>query len=357
VDEGVLSIMKIICVVGARPNFPKIAPIMKQLNKVDDCQVKLVHTGQHYDYEMSQSFFEDLDIPCPDFFLNVGSGEHVDQIANTMLLFEKVVKREIPDFILVVGDVNGTLSCALVANKMGIKLIHVEAGLRSFDRGMPEEVNRILVDSISDYLFCTEKSAINNLKDEKAHGEKYLVGNVMIDTLVDNLHRLKNVHGDYGIVTLHRPSNVENKQRLTDVLIKLNSIASSHKLIWPVHPRTKKCIEKFSLHQYTNYIDMVDPMTYLNFMSHVNSSKFVITDSGGIQEETSYLNIPCLTIRENTERPVTIICGTNYLVQDLSHLQGMVSSIIKGSRKHTTNLDWDGKTASRIVNILRNNHA
>lgn len=349
--------MKIICVVGARPNFPKIAPIMKQLNKVDDCQVKLVHTGQHYDYEMSQSFFEDLDIPCPDFFLNVGSGEHVDQIANTMLLFEKVIKRDIPDFILVVGDVNATLSCALVANKMGIKLVHVEAGLRSFDRDMPEEINRVLVDSISDYLFCTEQSAIDNLIDERAHGKTYLVGNVMIDTLVDNLHRLKNVDGEYGVVTLHRPSNVENKHRLTDILIELNNIASSHKLIWPVHPRTKKCIEKFSLHQYTNYIDMVDPMTYLNFMSHVNSSKFVITDSGGIQEETSYLNIPCLTIRENTERPITLSYGTNYLVQDMSRLQIMVNHIISGDRKHTINLGWDGNSAKKIVNILRSENA
>jgi len=378
---------KIVSVVGARPNFMKIAPIIEQLkikNKNLKAELKhvLVHTGQHYDEEMSKSFFEDLNLPKPDINLGVGSASHAVQTAKIMIEFEKVCLRERPDLIIVVGDVNSTIACALVASKLGIKIAHIEAGLRSFDRAMPEEINRVLTDAISDYLFTTCEDANENLRKEGIPEEKiYFVGNVMIDTLLRYKERAKKskileklgLNKDlqvrsYALLTLHRPSNVDNRETFINILKALKDVSEKIPIIFPAHPRTQRQIKSFGLEKYFNFvniesnscvniensINLLDPLSYLDFLNLMANAKFVLTDSGGIQEETTILNIPCLTLRENTERPVTLKEGTNTIVG--SNPEKIISKsmdILNGKKKigRIPKL-WDGKAAERIINIL-----
>jgi len=366
--------IKILSVVGARPNFMKLAPISRaiqehnrkenhpQLNSV------IVHTGQHYDREMSKLFFDDLAIPKPDYDLGVGSSSHARQTAEIMLRIEPVLEKEKPDYLVVVGDVNSTIAAALVAKKMGIQIIHVEAGLRSRDRSMPEEINRILTDAISDMLFITEKSARINLRTEGTEEEKiYFVGNVMVDTLMQ--HRLKADQSDilqrlgiekisgkserYALLTLHRPSNVDVPEKLKDILNAISDVSKNIKVIFPVHPRTADRINKMNI--FTNQNIMVTgPQGYLDFLKLMSNADLVLTDSGGIQEETTVLGIPCLTLRENTERPVTIDEGTNRLVGvNRTRIISEVEEIlISGIRSHNIPELWDGRAALRIVELI-----
>jgi UDP-N-acetylglucosamine 2-epimerase (non-hydrolysing) len=360
--------IKIICVCGVRPNFMKIAPIIQALNAHGGFETLLVHTGQHYDEKMSKLFFDELQIPKPDINLEVGSGSHTVQTAETMKRFEPVVQDFQPDYILVVGDVNSTIACGLVAVKMGVKLIHVEAGLRSFDRGMPEEINRVLTDSISDLLFVTEQSGVDNLKNEGVHSNKvHLVGNVMIDTLLANrekarasdiLNQLELEKKTYAVITLHRPSNVENTDNLKVILDAFTTIQQELKLIFPMHPRTRNNIERLGFSEQISAMDnllLIEPVGYLDFLCLMNHAALVMTDSGGIQEETTILQVPCMTLRENTERPVTITEGTNRLVPIttngiLKHYQ----SIRDGSSEQNGKIPhlWDGHAAKRITEIL-----
>lgn len=343
--------MKILHVVGARPNFMKIAPIMKEMARYPDCfEQILVHTGQHYDNKMSQVFFDDLDIPQPDVYLNVGSGSHAEQTARIMLAFEPVLLKYQPDWILVVGDVNSTLACALVAAKLCIPVAHVEAGLRSFNRAMPEEVNRILTDQIADLLFTTEKSANENLAHEGIPGRKiHFVGNTMIDTL------LQYKKPSYALLTLHRPSNVDVPGILGGILCALTEIQAVMPIIFPAHPRTMKRIQEFGfgdrLAAMPN-LRVIEPLGYLEFLNLMVNARLVLTDSGGIQEETTALGVPCLTLREETERPITVAQGTNVVVgHDPQRIIASTMAILDNS-KHTPKL-WDGHAAERIVSILK----
>lgn len=354
--------MKIISVVGTRPNFVKIASFIKETSKYKDIQNILVHTGQHYDEKMSNSFFRDLSIPQPDINLGIGSGSHAEQTAKIMVEFEKVLLKESPDLVVVVGDVNSTLACALTASKLNIKVAHIEAGLRSFDRSMPEEINRILVDQISDYLFITERDAEKNLLNENINPNKiFFVGNLMIDTLLMHKEKASNlkpiIKENYVVLTLHRPSNVDSKESLKNILEIISEIQSKIKILWPIHPRTKQKIESFNFNiKGMKNLTIVEPLGYLEFMNAVINSKFVLTDSGGIQEETTVLNIPCITLRENTERPITIEKGTNYLTGiNKDVILNTVNEILKGNKKKYQGIElWDGKAASRIVSILKN---
>lgn len=322
--------MKIISVVGARPNFMKVAPIYRILNLRQKLNKKIehliCHTGQHYDEKMSHVFFEELELPKPHFYLGVGSCSHTEQTAKIMLEFEKVLLTEKPELIIVVGDVNSTIACSLTAVKLGIKVAHVEAGLRSFDRNMPEEINRILTDSISDYLFISERSGLENLMNEGIkNGKLHFVGNVMIDSLIYYLPKtsakLINKYNispkDYLLVTMHRPSNVDFKHKLSELIEMLNGLAQKRKIIFPVHPRTKKNIKKFELDKnVSKKINFTDPIGYIDFISLIKYAEVILTDSGGIQEESTYLGVQCVTIRKSTERPVTVTVGTNHLVGD-----------------------------------------
>jgi len=379
--------MKIILVVGARPNFMKIAPIIDALQRHNQTSKQpirylLVHTGQHYDKKMSELFFDELEIPKPDIDLGVGSGSHAEQTAEIIKRFEKVCVEEKPSHVLVVGDVNSTIACALVASKMNIKVIHVEAGLRSFDRSMPEEINRVLTDAISDYLFITETSAEENLLKEGVAKEKiFFTGNVMIDTLLKHrqkaeqspiLGRLglrngKSICAPYCVLTLHRPSNVDNEQIFRNILEALIEISKQAPIIFPVHPRTISRIKEFRLggHFIQNpdlinrgpAIYCIEPLGYLDFLSLTSHARLVLTDSGGIQEETTVLGVPCVTIRENTERPVTVTDGTNHLVGTTkSEIVGTAVSMLsndshEAGKKRVPPL-WDGRAAQRIVEIL-----
>jgi len=349
--------MKIINVVGARPNFMKIAPLIKEMDKYGD-KIKyiLLHTGQHYDKKMSDIFFKELEIQEPDINLGVNKGSQTEQIANIMVKFEEVCLKEKPDLIIVVGDVNSTLACGLVASRLGIKLAHVEAGLRSFDRAMPEEINRIIVDHLSDYLFITEQSGYYNLiKDGVEKNKIYFVGNLMIDTLIQCLNKKTNIlkkiklePKKYCVVTLHRPANVDDRKKLESIIKILKNF--NKQVVWPIHPRTKKNIEKFNLGGWLKNFIILEPLGYLDFISLVSDSRFVFTDSGGIQEETTYLKIPCLTMRKNTERPVTISEGTNVLVNSEKEIVETLKFLNK--KKSSIPKYWDGKSAKRIVNIL-----
>lgn len=356
--------MKIISVVGTRPNFVKIASLVKEFSKHPDITNILVHTGQHYDEKMSDSFFRELEIPEPDINLGIGSGSHAEQTGRIMIEFEKVLLNEKPDLVLVVGDVNSTLACALTSVKLGIKVAHIEAGLRSFDREMPEEINRILTDQISDYLFTTEKDAEKNLLNEGiAKSKIFFVGNLMIDTLLIHKERASNLKkpdsNDYAILTLHRPSNVDDKETLSNILEIIREIQSQIKIIWPMHPRTRNNLERFNLKEKLKEMKNVsisDPLTYLEFMNAVMNSKFVLTDSGGIQEETTVLNIPCITLRDNTERPVTIEQGTNYLAgSNKNSILEIIQKVLNGKAKQYRGIEsWDGKAAGRIVSAIKN---
>jgi UDP-N-acetylglucosamine 2-epimerase (non-hydrolysing) len=360
--------IKIICVCGARPNFMKIAPLMKAFDQSGKFQTLLVHTGQHYDENMSRLFFDDLGIPKPDINLEVGSASHAVQTAEIMRRFEPVVLDFKPDYVLVVGDVNSTIACGLVAVKLGVKLIHVEAGLRSFDRTMPEEINRLLTDSICDLLFVTEQAGLDNLAKEGIDSNKvHFVGNVMIDTLMANrerskksdiLSRLGLVEKGYVAITLHRPSNVDDLDKFTEIIAAFEEIQKDLKLVFPIHPRTRNNIRHSNLEKrieaMANLI-LLEPIGYVDFLHLMSNAALVMTDSGGIQEETTILQIPCMTLRENTERPVTVTEGTNRLVhietEDiLKHYNEIKAHNFEA--KGRIPKFWDGKAAERIVAIL-----
>ena len=367
---------QILCVVGARPNFMKIAPIMRALNNPDlGLSACLLHTGQHYDEAMKKSFFDQLQIPEPDIDLGVGSGSHAVQTAEIMKRFEPVLEEVKPKAILVVGDVNSTIACALVAVKKNIPVIHVEAGLRSGDRAMPEEINRVLTDQISDLLFTTEITAGPNLANEGIDAERiHFAGNVMIDTLLFNLDRsvsieqtldalscsenspFPDISKGYALMTLHRPSNVDDPVVLEKLLTVLGQVSAELPLIFPVHPRTKNKITEAGLEPLINNANIycLPPLGYLEMLGAMKDARMVLTDSGGIQEETTALGIPCITLRENTERPITVAEGTNTIVgSDSEKIVACVSSILESGGKSGMVPDlWDGKAAERIARTV-----
>ena len=437
--------MKIISVVGARPNFMKVAPIHKAFKKVSNLDSNILHlichTGQHYDEKMSKVFFDDLELPKPDFYLGVGSGSHAEQTANVMIQFEKILIDEKPDMVLVVGDVNSTIACSLTAKKLHIKVVHVEAGLRSFDMEMPEEINRVLTDRISDFLFVTEESGLINLKNEGVPEDKiFFVGNVMIDSLIhyqpkvdasnilhdlnlpssvrasarlaktksrQEAHRELNTeisinssvrvstrlaetqsneevnqssvrvsarlaktksrqeaHRElnneisiqgYVLVTLHRPSNVDTKESLEKLVNFLNRLGEERKVVFPIHPRTKSNLEKFELLKNLNQsVIITDPIGYIDFQALIKNAELIVTDSGGIQEESTYLGVQCITLRTSTERPITVDIGTNQLIGiDLSKAEAACLNVLKGNKKIGKIPPlWDGESSNRIVDIL-----
>lgn len=356
--------MKIIHVVGARPNFMKVAPVMAALDELPGVEQVLVHTGQHYDANMSEVFFNELGIPHPDINLGVGSGSHAVQTAAVMEAFEGVVLEQGPDWVLVYGDINSCLAAALVCAKLQIRIAHVEAGLRSFDRTMPEEINRIVTDQLADLLLTPSADGDENLRVEGIPAEKVgLVGNVMIDTLVRLLPKAKArtvvddlglQPGAYGLVTLHRPSNVDDPDLLPRMVEALVDISRDVPLVFPVHPRTRQRLEAAGLHANEGRMKMVDPLGYLDFLALQLHAKLILTDSGGIQEESTYLGVPCLTLRENTERPVTVTTGTNILVgQDMARLRREVDTILAGTAKEGQIPPfWDGRAGQRIAEVL-----
>lgn len=358
--------MKILIVAGARPNFMKIAPIIKQINNSQAVDYKLVHTGQHFDKNMSDTFFKDLGIPSPDINLNISWWSVSSQIWKIMIAFDEVILAEKPDYILVVWDVNSTVACAIVAKQNGIKIIHVEAGLRSFDNTMPEEINRILTDRISDLLFVTEQSWIKNLKNEWITKWVHLVWNVMIDSLVNNLDKIKKQEtykkynleeNNYWLITIHRPSNVDSKEKLVNILAFFNKISNSIKLIIPLHPRTRKNIELFGLMDMINTnknIIIIEPVWYLDFINLLSNSKFILSDSGWVQEESTFLWVPCLTMRKNTERPVTCEKWTSTLVgNDFDFIEEKIWEILDWKYKEWSVPEmWDGNSSMRILKLL-----
>jgi len=360
--------LKVINVVGARPNFMKVAPIVAAMKKRLETFLPLVvHTGQHYDAAMSDSFFRDLDLPQPDTHLGVGSGSHAAQTAAVMERFEPVVLHEKPDWVLVVGDVNSTIACALVCVKLGIKVAHVEAGLRSRDRTMPEEINRLLTDQIADLLFTPSRDADENLIAEGIPKERIcFVGNVMIDSLQRNLavaralptHEQLGIDGDYALLTLHRPSNVDMRDSFDRILTALEVIAEKLPIVFPVHPRTRKTITELGLSERVDAIKnlrMTEPLGYLDFLNLSSRARLVLTDSGGIQEETTALGIPCLTLRENTERPITVEMGTNVIVgTDTRKIIAAAKASLNSSAKKPLEQPplWDGHTSERILDAL-----
>jgi UDP-N-acetylglucosamine 2-epimerase (non-hydrolysing) len=358
-------LITIISVVGARPNFMKIAPLVRVFKRYEHVRHMIVHTGQHYDAAMSDVFFQDLEIPTPDIFLGVGSGTHAEQTAKVMVAFERVVNDLKPDAVIVVGDVNSTLACSLVCAKMSVPVAHVEAGLRSFDRAMPEEINRLVTDAIADWLFVSEPSGVSNLKREGTSEEKiFYVGNVMIDTLVHTLSHtgapaILSALGieprGYVLATLHRPSNVDTRERLELLIALLCRIAEKTTIVFPMHPRTRKMIESLGLaSSIPSRCIVTEPQGYKDFMTLLAQAVCVVTDSGGIQEETTYLGIPCITLRANTERPVTVEQGTNILMGDrYEDVPEAVESILNGRGKQgTVPALWDGFAAERIAEIL-----
>jgi UDP-N-acetylglucosamine 2-epimerase (non-hydrolysing) len=361
--------LKVINVVGARPNFMKVAPIVAAMKRrAERFHPLVVHTGQHYDAAMSDSFFRDLELPEPDVHLGVGSASHAAQTAAVMERFEPVVLQEKPDWVLVVGDVNSTLACALVCVKLGIKVAHVEAGLRSRDRTMPEEINRLLTDQIADLLLTPSPDADENLRAEGIPPERIrFVGNVMIDSLLQNLERARasRVRADlgvdgsaYGVLTLHRPSNVDRPETFGRILSALETITQTLPVIFPVHPRTRKTIAELGLSERVaamKNLRLIDPLGYLDFLSLYSSARLVLTDSGGIQEETTVLGIPCLTLRENTERPITVELGTNVVVgTDTARIIAAATAAMNGSAKPTARQPplWDGHASERILDAL-----
>ena len=358
--------LRVMSIVGARPNFMKVAPIVAQLNARHGAfESLLVHTGQHYDQKLSQVFFDELGIPAPDVNLNVGSGSHAQQTAAIMMAFEPVLIEHRPDVLIVVGDVNSTVACALVAVKLGVPVAHVEAGLRSFDRTMPEEINRLLTDQISDLLFTSEPGAEPNLQREGVDSAKiHFVGNVMIDTLL--AHRTRAREHDvparlglsprrYGLLTLHRPSNVDHEATFERIVTALSTISREIPIIFPVHPRTRPMIARSARAAALvreGALRLVDPLGYVEFLGLMEGARVVLTDSGGVQEETTILEVPCLTLRENTERPVTMTHGTNQLVgTDPTRILDAWRNIDGGGARTAPPL-WDGRAAHRIVDVL-----
>jgi UDP-N-acetylglucosamine 2-epimerase (non-hydrolysing) len=359
-------IMKVISVVGARPNFMKVAPLHRALEARGFTSL-IVHTGQHYDEQMSDIFFRQLEMPEPDVYLGVGSGSHAQQTARVMTGFEEVVEEEAPDLVIVVGDVNSTVACSLVASKMHVPVAHVEAGLRSGDRRMPEEINRIVTDSISDVLFVTEESGVDNLLGEGVPDERVVfVGNVMIDALVSFrekavqtsiLEDLNLESGQYVAMTMHRPSNVDNREGLVALLETIEGIAERYPIVFPMHPRTRNRFDEFGLTDRMQAVDnlaVLEPLGYLEFLRLMEHAGVVVTDSGGIQEETTFLQVPCLTLRENTERPITVEQGTNELLSlDPDRVIHRVRKwMASGKPEGQVPFLWDGKSSERIVEHL-----
>jgi len=349
-------------VVGARPNFMKVAPVFRALARKGHKQT-LVHTGQHYDAGMSDVFFKELEIPQPDENLNVGSGPHAHQTASIMSRFEPVVLKHAPDIVLVYGDVNSTVAAALVCSKLGIRVGHVEAGLRSFDRTMPEEINRLVTDQLADILFTPSADGDYNLAREGIAKDKvFLVGNVMIDTLMRLLPSAEAAFAklktelslnSFGLITLHRPATVDNEAVLLPLLDLLESLSQQLPLVFPVHPRTRNKWEA-RLMKCSNNLRIVNPLGYLEFLALQKNAKIVITDSGGIQEETTYLGTPCITVRENTERPITVTSGTNVLVgYDWDLFRQEFNRVLKGDREWKARPPlWDGNASDRVAEIL-----
>lgn len=358
---------KIHLIAAARPNFMKIAPLYHELSAHDWCDVSIIHTGQHYDANMSDDIFKDLMLPEPHFHLGVGGGTHAEQVGKVMIAYENIcLNIQRPDLLIVVGDVNSTAACAQVAAKLHIKVAHLEAGLRSGDRRMPEEINRLVTDAICDYLWTPSPDADENLKHE-GHPDSRItrVGNIMMDSyelLFDKINSEKAPekyglsNNEYGVVTLHRPSNVDDPKILKTLMDALIENSKKIKLIFAIHPRTKQSLKKNNLwenmQRHKNLI-LIEPISYVPFMSLVKTAKLIITDSGGVQEETTYLDIPCLTLRENTERPITITEGTNKLVKP-EDLSKNVDDVLNGNWIHGKKPDnWDGQTAKRISAIIK----
>jgi len=366
-----MDTMQLLVVAGARPNFMKIAPIIRGLRKrksVNDAasvqvDYKLVHTGQHYDQAMSQQFFDELQIPAPDFDLAVGSSSHASQTANIMTKFEPVCEQVRPNWVLVVGDVNSTMACTLVASKLGIKVAHLEAGLRSFDRSMPEEINRLVTDALADLLLTPSQDADENLKREGVPAAKIrLVGNIMIDTLIWNLERIHSrttldrlgvKPREFVYVTLHRPGNVDSSTVLRTIIERICQISEHLDIVFPMHPRTRKMVTQFDIDVNGNpALKIVEPVGYLESLCLSDNARFVLTDSGGIQEETTFFRTPCLTLRPNTERPVTISLGSNRLT-DIDRISVDVQNILRGPLKiGTVPPLWDGHTSDRVISSL-----
>jgi UDP-N-acetylglucosamine 2-epimerase (non-hydrolysing) len=356
-------------VAGARPNFMKIAPIVRALDRASGrLSYQIVHTGQHYDEEMNAVFWRELGIPKPSVFLQGGGGSHAQQTARIMVGFEEYCEAARPDMVMVVGDVNSTLACAIVAKKLNIAVAHVEAGLRSRDRTMPEEINRLATDAISDWFFVTEPEGVSNLLSEGHAPERVChVGHVMVDNLLYQKAMLEAGAGAamttgalkanlqrYGVVTLHRPSNVDDRETFTRILSALKNLAGELSLVFPLHPRTRKQLEAFGLDPGPN-IHTLPPLSYMEFLNLWMHAVIVLTDSGGLQEETTALGVPCLTLRDNTERPITVTEGTNMLVgTDPSRIGAEARKILNGERRSGRCPDlWDGHAAERIVSVLR----
>ena len=361
------SSVRILNVVGARPNMMKMAPLMDEMLRCPRIDPMLLHTGQHYDAKMSQVFFDELGLPKPDVYLGVGSGSHAEQTARVMTAFEKVLFDRRPDLVVVVGDVNSTMACAIAAAKVGVAVAHVEAGLRSFDRAMPEEINRVVTDAVSDLLFTTSRTANENLRREgKPEDKVFFVGNVMIDTLHKHRDRAASLgtpghwgldENSYALLTLHRASNVDDAAVLEGILTALIEIQKKVPILFPVHPRTVRRIDDFDLRPLLSAapdLYLVEPLGYLEFLDLMMHARLVLTDSGGIQEETTILGVPCLTLRNNTERPVTITEGTNELIGNTpQRITSAVDKILGGHGKVGRAPElWDGHTAQRIADIL-----
>lgn len=363
--------MKLLLVAGARPNFMKIAPLMEALQRVRsahaDMEYRLVHTGQHYDERMSQAFFDDLGLPRPDVSLGVGSGTHAEQTANVMVAFERVLVEERPGWVVVVGDVNSTMACAITAKKEGRKVAHVEAGLRSRDWTMPEEINRVVTDALSDLLFTTDPIASQNLLAEGVDPDRiHFVGNVMVDTLLKHRERAEDLgewrrHGleprSYGVVTLHRPSNVDDQPVFEGILSALETIAEELPLLFPVHPRTRKMAMTYGLWERMSrwpHTHLLEPLGYLEMLSLTSRAAMILTDSGGLQEEAVVLGVPCITLRDNTERPITVRVGANQVVGSVPEAIVRAARAIRvdGRSGFPVPEKWDGRAAERIVEIL-----
>jgi UDP-N-acetylglucosamine 2-epimerase (non-hydrolysing) len=361
--------LKIINVVGARPNFMKVAPLHRAFVNSEKIESIICHTGQHYDAKMSSIFFEQLELPKPHIYLGIQGGSHAEQTGQIMIEFEKILLEQKPDIVLVVGDVNSTLACSITAKKLHIPVVHVEAGLRSGDMRMPEEVNRIVTDSISDDLFVTEQSGIDNLKNEGVADEKvHFVGHVMIDSLVHYIEKSESDSilddlglepGKYILSTLHRPSNVDTQESLENLIDILEGLVENQKVVLPLHPRTESNLKKFGLNEKFKSLQnliSIEPQGYLPFIRLIKNAKALVTDSGGIQEETTFLKVPCITLRENTERPITIDIGTNQLVKID---RKSVLEALKHQEKRESSIPplWDGKAAERIAKILLNKYS
>ena len=365
--DGEITTKPIILVVGARPNFMKIAPIYAELQSRGQ-ELILLHTGQHYDDNMSKVFFDDLGMPKPDIYMGIGSGSHAYQTGTVMIEFEKICQEKDPSMVVVVGDVNSTVACTIVCAKMGIPCAHVEAGLRSFDRDMPEEINRILTDSVADLLLTPSPDGDEHLRAEGIAEERIIrVGNVMIDSLYNNLARAESssiqddlgLEDDYSILTLHRPSNVDDQEIFAGIISALEVIGKEIQIVFPMHPRTEKMAKQFSLYERIASIPRIKitgPVGYLDFVALMSKSKLVLTDSGGLQEETTALGIPCITLRENTERPITVTEGTNTIVGCDPELikSTALEALTTGGKSGRIPEMWDGKTAHRIADVLIN---